>query len=41
MSILKTKRLTLQELRPDDTPFILDLLNEPAFRKYIGDKGIR
>lgn len=41
MNILDTKRLTLQQLTPDDAPFILDVLNEPAFHIYIGDKGIR
>ena len=41
MDILKTERLTLQQLTPDHAPFILELLNEPAFHKYIGDKGIR
>lgn len=41
MKLLETKRLTLQELTPNDASFIYDLLNEPAFHKYIGDKGIR
>lgn len=41
MKILKTGRLTLHQLKPNDAPFILDLLNEPAFHKYIGDKGVR
>lgn len=41
MTILKTGRLTIRELTPGDAPFILDLLNEPAFHQYIGDKGIR
>ncbi|MDZ7659134.1 GNAT family N-acetyltransferase [Fodinibius sp.] len=41
MKILQTERLTLQQLTPSDAPFILELLNEPAFHKYIGDKGIR
>lgn len=41
MNILNTDRLFLKQLTPGDAPFILDLLNEPAFHKYIGDKGIR
>ncbi|WP_440998989.1 GNAT family N-acetyltransferase [Fodinibius sp. SL11] len=41
MNILKTGRLILRELIKDDALFVLDLLNEPAFHNYIGDKGIR
>lgn len=41
MTILETERLTLQQLTPGNAPFILDLLNQPAFHKYIGDRGIR
>jgi [ribosomal protein S5]-alanine N-acetyltransferase len=41
MSILETERLVLRELTPADAPFILELLNEPAYHRYIGDKGVR
>lgn len=41
MPILTTPRLLLRELTPDDAPFMLELVNEPAFRAYIGDKGVR
>ncbi|MEL7834510.1 GNAT family N-acetyltransferase [Fodinibius sp. Rm-B-1B1-1] len=41
MDIIKTKRLIIRPLTPNDTSFILELLNEPAFHKYIGDKGVR
>ncbi len=41
MDVIKTKRLILRELTLDDALFILELLNEPAFHKYIGDKGVR
>ena len=41
MIILETERLTLRQLSPDDAPFILELLNEPSFIRYIGDKGVR
>ncbi len=41
MCLLKTERLTLSHLRLDDADFILQLLNEPDFHKYIGDKGVR
>lgn len=41
MSVLQTERLTLRELTPEDAPFILELLNEEGFLRYIGDKGVR
>ena len=39
--ILSTARLSIRELVEADAPFILQLLNDPAFIKYIGDKGGR
>jgi len=41
MTVLQTERLTLRRLSPDDAEFILDLLNQPSFLRYIGDKGVR
>src|SRR5277367_658003 len=41
MSILETPRLILRELNFEDAPFILELLNEAGFLRYIGDKGVR
>ena len=38
---LQTERLVIRELTLADAPFILELLNEPAFHQYIGDKGVR
>ena len=31
----------LHRLTADDADFILELLNEPSFLRYIGDKGVR
>jgi len=39
--VLETERLTLDTLATDDAEFILELLNEPSFLRYIGDKGVR
>jgi len=39
--VLETKRLTLRHFCIDDADFIIRLLNEAAFIKHIGDKGIR
>lgn len=38
---IETPRLTLRELAPVDAGFILRLLNEPSFLRYIGDRGVR
>lgn len=38
---LETERLLLRELTPGDGEFILRLLNEPSFLRFVGDKGIR
>ena len=40
-SVASTDRLILRRLAPGDAPFILRLLNEPAFLEHIGDKGVR
>jgi len=41
VKILETERLLLREVEPDDAGFVLDLLNQPSFKKYIGDRGVR
>ena len=41
MLICETERLRLDEYTEDDAAFVLDLLNEPAFHQYIGDRGVR
>jgi RimJ/RimL family protein N-acetyltransferase len=38
---LETDRLRLRRLTLDDAPFILRLLNEPSWHRFIGDKGVR
>ena len=40
MKILETNRLILRRFTSDDSPFILELLNELAWKRYIGDRGI-
>src|SRR5688500_15335731 len=39
--ILETEQLSLRELHDGDAAFILELLNEPGWLRYIGDRGIR
>lgn len=41
MTVLETDRLTLRHLKVEDASFILNLLNEPSFLRFIGDKGVR
>jgi ribosomal-protein-alanine N-acetyltransferase len=36
-----TARTTLRELAASDAPFVLELLNEPAFLRGVGDRGVR
>jgi [ribosomal protein S5]-alanine N-acetyltransferase len=38
---LRTERLELRELVLEDDEFILKLLNEDGFLRFIGDKGVR
>jgi RimJ/RimL family protein N-acetyltransferase len=41
MTVLESERLVLREFHLDDAEFILQLLNESAFLRFIGDKGVR
>ena len=41
LTILETQRLVLRRLTTEDAPFIFQLLNEPSFIRFIGDKGVR
>jgi RimJ/RimL family protein N-acetyltransferase len=40
MKILETPRLVLRRLVLEDAPFILELVNDPAWLQYIGDKRV-
>lgn len=41
MIVIETERLILRGLTVADAEFILALLNEPSFLRYIGDKKVR
>lgn len=41
MKILETERLIIREIVEGDAEFILDLLNQPSFVRYIGDRNFR
>lgn len=39
--VLETSRLLLRHFCADDAPFVLELLNDTAFVRFIGDRGVR
>ena len=41
VNVLETERLNLRRLNAGDAAFILELLNDPSFLRYIGDRGVR
>jgi [ribosomal protein S5]-alanine N-acetyltransferase len=41
LKILETERLILRQMRAEDAEFIFELVNEAAFIRNIGDKGVR
>jgi [ribosomal protein S5]-alanine N-acetyltransferase len=38
--IVETERLRLRQFTLDDAPFILVLVNDPAWLRFIGDRGV-
>lgn len=40
-TILTTDRLVLRHLELSDAPFIFNLVNDPAWLEFIGDRGVR
>ncbi len=40
LEVVETQRLVLCWLGEGDAEFILELLNDPSWRQYIGDKGV-
>lgn len=40
-TVLETESLRLRRLTESDAPFILGLVNDPAWLRFIGDRGIR
>lgn len=41
MKVIETERLNLRWLTVEDSQFILELVNDPMWLRYIGDKGLR
>jgi RimJ/RimL family protein N-acetyltransferase len=40
MIVCRTERLGLRELTADDAAFVLELVNEPAWLRFIGDRKV-
>jgi RimJ/RimL family protein N-acetyltransferase len=40
MTAFETERLVLRHIELDDAPFVIELLNEPGWLRYIGDKSV-
>jgi RimJ/RimL family protein N-acetyltransferase len=40
VTAIETARLVLREMMAGDAGFVLRLVNEPAFLRYIGDRGV-
>jgi len=41
MNVIETDRLILRHLTTDDAAFILALVNDPSWLRFIGDNGVR
>lgn len=41
MKSIETERLILSEFTVEDAPFILEMLNDPAWLQFIGDRGVK
>lgn len=41
VKVLETERLILRRMSTNDAGFILELLNEPSWLRFIGDRGVR
>jgi [ribosomal protein S5]-alanine N-acetyltransferase len=40
-NVVETERLALRRLSLDDAEFIMELVNQPSFLRFIGDKNVR
>ena len=41
MKLLETERLTLRDITLDDAEFLVGLMNQPSWIRFIGDRGVR
>jgi RimJ/RimL family protein N-acetyltransferase len=41
VNVIETERLALRRLTADDAAFVRELVNEPSWIRFIGDRGVR
>ena len=41
MNVIETERLNLREATEEDAAFMLELLNDPDFKRHVADRGVR
>ena len=41
MNVIETGRLNLREMSEADAAFVLEVLNDPGFIRFVGDRGVR
>jgi RimJ/RimL family protein N-acetyltransferase len=41
VTVLETERLALRRLAPDDAAFMLELVTDPSWIEFIGDRGLK
>ena len=41
MNVIETERLNLREMSGSDADFVLKILNDPGFVRFVGDRGVR
>ncbi|HXA47975.1 MAG TPA: GNAT family N-acetyltransferase [Burkholderiaceae bacterium] len=41
MKVIETNRLIIRHMNKDDAEFILGLLNQPTWLRFIGDRGVK
>ena len=41
MNVIETERLNLREMSEADAAFVLEVLNDPGFVRFVGDRGVR
>lgn len=41
MTVIETQRMRLRRLTADDAPFMMGLMNDPAYLEHIGDRDVQ
>lgn len=41
MNVIETERLNLREMSEADAAFVLEVLNDPGFIRFVADRGVR